>query len=86
MEQGVQHRLVLELDAVEEAFGFGLAEERGVRAVTCELRPGLRAVKVHGDDGAAEYAICTDDLRPVYPSAKSLDELRVRFPGSQRLT
>jgi hypothetical protein len=37
-------------------------------------------VKVRATDGATEYAICNSgDLRPVYASAKTLDELRLRF-------
>ena len=52
----------------------------GVWAVVPAPRVGLRAVKVLTDDGTAEYAICDELLRPIYPSAKSLDGLWERFP------
>jgi hypothetical protein len=71
----------LEVTKEEADFGFDVAEEpSGVRAVVRELRVGLRAVKVLTDHGTVEYAICDEQLRAIYPSAKSLDELRARFP------
>jgi hypothetical protein len=79
---GLEDRLRLDVSKDEEDFGFGVSEETtGVRAVVRELHPGLRAVKVGTDAGTHEYAICDDDLRPVYLPAKTLDELRTRFPG-----
>lgn len=67
----------------EQDFGFAITEEpSGVRAVVVDLRTGLRAAKVRIDDATTEYAICNVDLRPLYPSARSLDELRARFPRS----
>lgn len=82
MADGVQATLSLDVTREEEDFGFGLAEQRsGVRAVVREIRPGLHAVKVRAHDGSTEYAICDDELRPVYLPAKSLDELRRRFPA-----
>jgi hypothetical protein len=75
-------RLRLDITEDEEQFGFGFAEEpSGVRAVVFELRPGLRAVKVEADDGSTEYAICDQVFRPVYRPAKTLNDLRRRFPG-----
>jgi hypothetical protein len=79
----LKDRLRLDLSKDEEDFGFSVAEEpSGIRAVIRELRPGLRAVKVRADDGSTEYAICAENLKPVYQPAKSLDELRQRFPWS----
>jgi len=79
---GVEDRLRLDMSKDEEDFGFGVSEEAsGLRALVRELHPGLRAVKVGTDAGTPEYAICDDDLRPVYLPAKTLDELRTRFPG-----
>jgi hypothetical protein len=76
----VQQRLTLDVTREEADFGFRLAEQpSGVRAVVREIRPGLRAVKVRADDGSTEYAICDDELRPVYLPARSLDDLRRRF-------
>ena len=77
-------RLQLDVTAEEADFGFAVVEQAtGVRAVSRELRPGLRAVKVQGAGGAIEYAICNEQLSPLYPAARSLDELRVRFPRSR---
>lgn len=81
MTAGVVVRLRLDLNQDEEEFGFGVAEHpSGVRAVVRELRPGLRAVKVEAEDGSVEYAICEDNLRPVYAPARTLEELKRRFP------
>ena len=67
----------LEMTTEEEDFGFGVTlEPSGVRAVVRELRSGLQAVKVLAEDGATEYAICDAQFRPIYPPAKTLDELR----------
>lgn len=78
---GVENRLLSEVSESEEAFGFGVAEARsGVRAVVRDLGPGLRAVKVRANNGSTEYAICDENLRPIYPPARTLDELRRRFP------
>lgn len=77
---GIAGRLQLDVDDEEEDFGFSVAEESsGIRAVVRELRPGLLAVKVRASDGTTEYAVCTEDLHPLYPAAKTLDELRNRF-------
>jgi hypothetical protein len=77
----IRQSFPLDVTTEEEDFGFGVAEEpSGVRAVVRELRAGLQAVKVLAEDGATEYAICDEHLRPIYPPAKTLDELRARFP------
>lgn len=80
---GIERRLALDLSHDEAEFGFRLAEERlRMRAAVRELRPGLVAVKIRAADGTTEYAICSSsDLRPIYPAAKTLDELRRRFLG-----
>jgi hypothetical protein len=84
MEQ-VNDRLRLDLTDEEVEFGFHLVERgTGVRAIVRELRPGLSAVKVNGQAQAAEYAICNEQLAPLYPAARSIDELRVRFPRPTR--
>lgn len=72
--------LTTDVTKEEKEFGFGITEERsGTRAVVRELPAGLRAVKVQAEDGTTEYAICDEQLRPLYQPAKSLDELRRRF-------
>ena len=79
--EGVEGRLRLDVSQDEEEFGFEFAEDpSGVRAVVRELRPGLRAVKVEADDGSIEYAICGENLQPVYRPAKTIEELKSRFP------
>jgi hypothetical protein len=70
------------LDATEHEsrFGFAVAEvPSGARALAVRLRDGLHAVKVLTDDGAIEYLICDERLEPMYISAKSLEELQLRF-------
>jgi hypothetical protein len=74
------HRFSREVTEEEEAFGFGVTEApSGIRAVIRELPQGLRAVKVEGDEGGVEYAICDTHLEPLYRPATSLRELGERF-------
>lgn len=80
----IEGHLQLDVNQDEKEFGFVTTQEpSGVRAVVCELHPGLRAVKVRADDGSIEYAVCDKSLVPLYQSATTLDELRRRFPRSQ---
>jgi hypothetical protein len=68
----LQRSYPLDVSKEEADFGFDLTgEPAGNRVVARDLRAGLRAVKVRRDEGAIEYAICDDQLRP----------LRSRFPG-----
>jgi hypothetical protein len=73
-------RFTLEATAEEAAFGFRQVDHpNGQKALVVMLAPGVRAVKMLARTGTVEYAICDDDLRPLYVAAKSLDELRARF-------
>lgn len=75
-------RLALDVTPEEAEFGFSVTEySGGFRAVSREVRPGLRAVKVRGEGDAVEYAICNEQFVQLYPSARSVDELRTRFPA-----
>jgi len=72
--------LPLDLTEEEKLCGFALTEESsGMRAVVRELPAGLRAVKVQAADGGVEYAVCDQQLQPLYAPAKTLVELRKRF-------
>jgi hypothetical protein len=73
-------QFALDVTQEEEDFGFGLTEApSGVRVVVRGLGVRLQAVKVQTDDGSTGYAICDENLRPLYTPAKTLDELRRRF-------
>lgn len=71
-----------EITDEEKAFGFAVIEVRlGNRTVAAaELGPGLRAVKVRGRGGCAQYLVCNEKLAPLHRAASSLDDLRTRFP------
>lgn len=61
--------------------GFTLTEApSGFRAVVLSLSGGLRIIKVRASNGAIEYVVCNQEFAQLYPSAKSLAELRTRFP------
>jgi hypothetical protein len=71
----------LEVTPTEAGFGFDISElPTGSHAVVADLGSGLRAVKVRGKDGGIEYAVTDAQLQPIYPVAKSVEELRTRFP------
>lgn len=76
----VTDRLQLELSSDERRFGFARVERRSVVTVLAQLRPGLVAVKVRATDGSVEYAVCDDDLHPIYASSRDLGDLQRRFP------
>ncbi len=78
----VTDRLQLELTSDERRLGFARVERRHVLCVLAQLRPGLVAVKVRGAEGSNEYAICDDDLHPIYAPSRDLDDLQRRFPRS----
>ncbi|HEX8792826.1 MAG TPA: hypothetical protein VF765_17895 [Polyangiaceae bacterium] len=77
--ENVSQRLRLELTRAERSFGFAHLVMQAHVCAAATLRPGLFAVKVVTDDGAAEYAICDDALRPLYRPAANLRELQRRF-------
>jgi hypothetical protein len=63
----------------EATFGFACVDtDRGPAAIVA-IGHGLYAVKVHGDDGSTEYAICNADMHFLYESARTLEELVKRF-------
>jgi len=65
----------------EAGYGFGVEEApTGKRVVVARLTSGLRALKVQRSDGTIEYVITDDKLQPLYTVAKSIEELRSRFP------
>lgn len=77
----VAQRLHIVVTKEEQDYGFGVVEEpTGVRAVARDVGDGLQAIKVYAEDGSTEYAICDEELRTVGPSARSVEELRRRFP------
>ncbi len=76
----VTDRLRQDLTIDERRFGFARVERRSVLCVLAQLRPGLVALKVSGAGGAIEYAICDDDLHPIYVPSRDLEDLRRRFP------
>jgi hypothetical protein len=70
-----------EVTPSEVGYGFGVEEiPTGVRVVMAHLTNGLRAVKVKRADGTIEYVVTDEKLQPLYIVAKSVDELRARFP------
>ena len=70
-----------DVTANEAVYGFGVEETpTGERVVVARLQNGLRALKVRRDDGSTEYVVTDERLQPLYTVAKSVDELRVRFP------
>jgi hypothetical protein len=72
----------LEIKQEELAFGFEVkdAPSGHRRLLVAELGKGLHAVKARGHDGKTQYLVCDERLAPIYPAAKSLEELRTRFP------
>lgn len=78
---GREDRFPTGITAEERSEGFALIETRsGVYAVVAPITPTLRAVKMETAGGRTEYAICDEKLQPVYLAAKTLDELRTRYP------
>jgi len=71
----------VDVTSEEAAFGFVVADApSGNRTVVvAKLGPGLRAVKVRGHGGKTQYLVCNELLAPLYPVAKSLEELQARF-------
>lgn len=76
----IADRLRLDLTSDERRFGFARVERRSLLCALAQLSPGLVAVKVSGDAGVIEYAVCDDDLHPIYAPSRDLDDLRRRFP------
>ena len=70
-----------DVSATEAGYGFGVEEApTGDRVVVAHLQKGLCAVKVMREDGSIEYVVTDDRLQPLYTVAKSIGELRLRFP------
>ncbi len=68
-------------EEADEGFALTLTEaSSGFRAVVLSLGGGLRVIKVRAGNGAIEYVVCDQEFGQLYPSAKSLAELRTRFP------
>lgn len=72
----------LDITDEEANFGFIVADApTGNRTVAvANIGRGLRAVKAVGHGGKMQYLVCNERLAPLYPAAKSLEELRSRFP------
>ena len=74
-------RFPTEVTIEEASAGFALTNgPSGTQAVVLEVGGGLRVLKVRGNDGSLGYVVCDQDLGQLYPSARSLAELRARFP------
>lgn len=74
-----------EVTPEESAVGFRAADHIAFgRIVFAQLGVGIRAVKMVGDHGAVNYAICDDNGIVLYQPAESLSELRQRFGLRQR--
>ena len=72
-------KFVREITSDEEAIGFECVEHVAFGTiVTATVGIGLRAVKIE-DQGVVRYAICDESLMVLYPTARSLAELRMRF-------
>ena len=77
---GVEDPFVDEMSEAEAECGFAVREHpTGKRIVVRDLGGGLRAVKVWLAKDKTGYAICEADLRPIYPPATTLAELKARF-------
>jgi hypothetical protein len=72
----------LDVSDSEATYGFDVTEAptTGGRAVVADLGAGLRAVKIRRTDGDIEYVVTDSRLQPLYTVARSIDELRARFP------
>lgn len=80
----VEDPFVEEMSEAEATCGFTVREHpTGKRLVVRELGGGLRAVKVRLGKNQTGYAICEDDLRPIYPAASTLAELKARFASKR---
>jgi hypothetical protein len=80
-------RFPLDATKDESDLGFALEESpTGERALVLPLENGLRAVKMHAQNGGTEYAVCNERFEPLYIAAKTLDELRKRFHRKGGLT
>ena len=72
-------RFAREITPDEEAIGFECVEHLAFGTiVTATVGIGLRAVKIE-EQGLVRYAICDESLMVLYPTARSLAELRLRF-------
>jgi hypothetical protein len=67
-----------DISAEERAAGFVQTQAGSLQLVATPLGNGLCVVKLRVD-GQVQYAICNEQLEPLYPAATSLDELRLRF-------
>lgn len=77
----MDERFPTSITAEERSDGFELVEvSSGNYAVVAPISASLRAVKTRAADGRTEYAVCDETLRPVYVAAKTLGELRERYP------
>jgi hypothetical protein len=73
-------RYAVKITSEDIEHGFDVKEHRpGLVIVVKTLQRGLFAVKIQGDDGEIAYVVCNHDLAPLYPAARSLDELERRF-------
>jgi hypothetical protein len=70
-------------EITDEEVDFGsIIMDAGKRTLAvADMGRGLRAVKARGPGGKAQYLVCNEELAPLYPAAKSLEELRTRFPS-----
>ncbi len=72
----------IEVTPEEAQFGFVIVDSPAGnrRVAVATIGPRLRAVKVVGHAGKCQYLICNEHLAPLRAIAKSLDELRSRYP------
>ena len=74
-----KHTLASDVTPEERALGFEVVEHGSRRVVSLALPHDLVAVKMHDEEGATEYVLCTETLEPIIVGGKTLAELEERF-------